>query len=194
VVTIEGANVAGDLAILGGDGSEAVSLTNVRAVASLAVDAGGGNDSVRIQTASTDGQAQILGGWGGDYIAIGVVRGGADLQIDAGAGFDLISITYSSIVGTVSVSSGSESDQVTISVVGGRNLWLDAAAGFDAVRIEYSAFDTLFAQLGAENDSLTVRGSLIRVAALLDGGVGGDLFAGAGNLIKGISLRNFEAK
>jgi hypothetical protein len=193
-LTVEGANVEGDLVVRGGDGSEAVSLTNVRVAASLSIDANAGNDSLRMQTASVDGQARILGGDGSDYIAIGVVRGGANFQIDAGAGYDLINFAYSSILGTISVSGGSESDQITFTVVGGKNLWLDASAGYDAVKIEYSAFDTLYAQLGAESDLLTIRGSLIRVAALLDGGPGGDLFTGSGNLLTGLSLRNIEAR
>jgi hypothetical protein len=193
-LTVEGANVEGNLVVTGGDGGEAVSLTNVRVATSLSINAKGGNDSLRMQTASVDGQARILGGDGGDYIAIGVVRGGANFQIDAGAGYDLINFAYSSILGTISVSAGSESDQITFTVVGGKNLWLDASAGFDAVKIEYSAFDTLYAQLGAEADSLAIRGSLIRIAALLDGGTGGDLFTGSGNLLKGLSLRNIEAR
>jgi hypothetical protein len=191
-LTVEGANLAGDLVVSGGDGVESVNLTNVRVVSSLLIDVKGGNDAVRMQTASVLGQAMILGGAGGDYISLGVVRGNANFQIDAGAGYDLVNFAYSSIGGTVSVSAGSESDQVTLTVVGVKNLWLNAAAGFDAVKIEYSAFDTLYAQLGDANDSLTLRGSLVRIAALLDGGAGGDLFTGSGNLLKGLSRRNFE--
>jgi hypothetical protein len=193
-LTVEGANLVGNLAVSGGDGIEGVYLTNVRVGTSLLIDVKGGNDAVRMQTASVLAQAQILGGAGGDYINISVVRGDANFQVDAGAGYDLINFAYSSIGGTVSVSGGSESDQVTLTVVGGRNLWLNAAAGFDAVKIEYSAFDTLYAQLGDANDSLTVRGSLTRVAALIDGGAGGDLFTGSGNLLKGLSLRNVEGR
>jgi hypothetical protein len=193
VLTVEGANLAGDLVVVGGDGVESVNLTNVRVGTSLSIDLKGGNDAVRMQTASVLAQAQIVGGAGGDYISIGVVRGHANFLIDAGAGYDLINFAYSAIGGTVSVSAGSESDLVTLTTVGGRNLWLNAAAGFDAVKIEYSAFDTLYAQLGDANDSLTLRGSLVRIAALIDGGAGGDLFTGSGNLLKGLSLRNFEA-
>jgi hypothetical protein len=193
-LTLEGANVGSNLIVRGGDGVEAVNITNTRAVASLSIDVKGGNDSIRVQTASVNGPAQILGGSGGDYISIGVVRAAGNFQIDAGAGYDLVNFAYSSILGTVSVSAGSESDQITVSVVGGRNLWINASTGFDAVKIEYSAFDTLYAQLGAEADSLTVRGSLIRVAALLDGGAGGDLFTGSGNLLGGLSMQNIEAK
>jgi hypothetical protein len=193
-LTVDGANVVGDLMITGGNGVESVGLVNVRAVASLLIDGKGGNDSLRLKTATVVGPAQILGGSGNDYIFISVVRGGASFQINAGAGYDLINFSYSSITGTVSVSAGSESDQVTITTVGARNFWLDASSGFDAVKFEYSAFDTLYAQLGADADALTIRGSLIRIAALLDGGSGGDLFTGSGNLLSGLSVRNFEAR
>jgi hypothetical protein len=193
-LTIDGANVVGDLTITGGDGVDSVGLTGVRAVGSLTIDAKGGNDSLRLKTSSVVGQAQIFGGGGSDYMFISVVRGGASFQIDAGAGYDLINFAYSAISGTASVSAGSESDQITVTTVAARNLWLNAATGFDAVKIEYSAFDTLYAQLGTEADALTIRGSLVRIAALLDGGDGGDLFKSSGNLLSGLSVRNIEAR
>jgi hypothetical protein len=193
-ITVDGVNIAGDLVVRGGDSGESVALTNVRAANSISVDTGGGNDSVRVQTGSTEGQAVIFGGAGGDYVSISNFRAGGNLQVDAAAGFDRISITYCVAGTTLSVRSGPDSDQITISVVSARNLWLDSSAGYDAVVIEYSAFDTLFAQLGSEPDSLVLRANRIRIAALLDGGNGHDLFAGAGNLLIGLSLRNIEAR
>jgi hypothetical protein len=147
-----------------------------------------------MRTSSDVGPAAILSGAGNDYVYLSVVRGGASFQINAGAGYDLIYFAYSSVAGTVSLSAGSESDQVTVTVVGARNFWLDASAGYDAVTFEYSAFDTLYAQLGADADALTIRGSLVRIAALLDGGAGGDLFKSSGNLLSGLSVRNIEAR
>jgi hypothetical protein len=193
-LTVDGANVVGDLNITGNNGVDSVGLTNVRAVGSLTIDAKGGNDSLRMRTSSVVGPAAILSGAGNDYVYLSVVRGGASFQINSGAGYDLIYFAYSSVAGTVSLSAGSESDQVTVTVVGARNFWLDASAGYDAVTFEYSAFDTLYAQLGADADALTIRGSLVRIAALLDGGTGGDLFKSSGNLLSGLSVQNIEAR
>jgi hypothetical protein len=192
-VAIDSANIAHNLIINGGDANNNINLTNVRAASSFTIDAGGGNDTIRVQSASADGDVQIFGGNGGDYVSVNNFRAANNFQVDTAEGYDYISLAYCGIGRTVSVRSGSESDQIVVSAVSAQNLWLDSAAGYDGVRIEYSAFYTLFAQLGADSDSLTLRANRVRIATALDGGGGHDLLTGGGNLLTGLNRRNFEA-
>ena len=115
-----------------------------------------------------------------------------NLQLDSNDGYDNLNVTYCSIGRTVSIRSGSESDAIVVSVVSAQNLYLDSGAGSDGVRVEYSAFYTLFAQLGTESDSFTLRANRIRIATAVDGGGGYDVLAGVGNLLTGLDRRGFE--
>ena len=71
---------------------------------------------------------------------------------------------------------------------------IDTGAGEDEVDVEASAFDRFFAQLGDDNDRLTVRANLVRLETALNGGAGAaDRLLNEGNDFRGaFSTSGFE--
>jgi hypothetical protein len=165
-------------------GSDRVDFTNSHAAGTALIDMAGGDNVVMVQGRTKfDKGLNINTGDGKDGVQIlgvpakdgkppidVIIQGG--MQINLGGGDDKANLAGLWVPGVVSVNAGAGADDVNFTHVGAR--------------------DSLFADLGADNDKLTVANNYSK-SAQFHGGDGADLYTDAGgNQFAALTMDGFE--
>ncbi len=155
---------------------------------------GDGNDSLEVFGSSASGDVIYSGDAGNNTFAVDTNFFDATHVIRGLEGNDTVLLRAGLGTEITSIETGGGSDRVTIRNQTTNHLSVDTGAGEDEVDVQASAFDRFFAQLGDDNDRLTVRGNLVRLGTALDGGTGAadSLFDQGNDFRGGFSKSGFE--
>lgn len=165
------------LRIDAGDGDDVIRLDGVRVRGSVRIDAGSGDDRVLFRTARVTGHTAIDLGDGRDDVTFRAATLQHDLVLDGGAGDDTVTFSLAHLRRGVRV----EDDQGATHLRIGRSTF-DRTAAFatgasaDRVAIDGSTFKQAATLTTSDGDDHTrIRGTIFRQPAAIDDGAGDDV-------------------
>jgi hypothetical protein len=167
-----GTSAAGNAVWSGGAGHDLVHVIYGFVVGSWTIDMGDGSDMLDVFGSAVSGNVQALGRAGSDSMRIDTNFFDANVLIDGGSDSDFIFLGNGTGTDSATISGGDGADLITVQNQTASVLQMNTGAGTDAIEVRSSALDRFFAQLGDDNDSLTIRGNLSRLETSLDGGTG----------------------
>jgi cyclophilin family peptidyl-prolyl cis-trans isomerase len=190
-----GSSSRGSMTIRTGDGDDEIDISLAFIVGATEVDAGAGNDAVRLTSSAISGKTSLRGGDGHDSLT---ADGGyflSSIVLDGGLGADSMRLMNSIAMGSASLAGGSGHDVGELANFSVPHLNVSQGGGQDAVTMRGSALHSFFADLGEDNDALTLESNSIFGAASVSGGAGAsDLLADRGNLFgAGLLQQLFES-
>jgi VCBS repeat-containing protein len=186
---------AGGLAFWTGDGgNDTVSVIYGFIVGSWSVQLGEGTDTLEVFGSAASGDVIFSGDGGDDTLAVDTNFFDASHVILGLGGNDTVFLANGLGTEVTVIDTGDGDDDVTINNQTTNHLIVETGAGADDVDARASAFDQVFADLGDDNDLLTVHGNLVRFLTDLDGGAGdADRLVDLGNSFQGsLNVRGFE--
>jgi hypothetical protein len=178
-----GSSSRGSMTIRTGDGDDEIDISQAFIVGATEVDAGAGNDSVRLASSAISGKTTLRGGDGNDSLT---ADGGyflSTLVLDGALGADNLRILNSIAMGSASLAGGAGHDVGEVANLSVPHFNVSQGSGQDAVTMRGSALHSFFADLGDDNDALTLESNSIFGATSASGGAGAsDLLADRGNV------------
>jgi hypothetical protein len=190
-----GSSSLGSTTIRTGDGDDEITISLAFIVGTTEVDAGAGNDAVSLDASAVSGNTSIVGGDGHDQLTIDASYFVAAISLDGGLGADNVQLTASIAMGSASLAGGDGHDVSEIADSSVPHVTVNQGAGQDAVTVRGSLFDSFFADLGDDNDALTLESNSMFGGANVEGGAGeSDLLTESGNLFgAGLVHQLFES-
>ena len=186
-----GTSARGNVSWSGGAGHDFVHVIYGFIIGSWTIDLGEGSDMLDVFGSAVSGNVQAFGRAGSDSLRIDTNFFDAALLIDGNGDGDFIFLANGLGTEVATIEGGDGADLITVQNQTAGVLQVNTGAGNDAVEVRSSAFDRFFAQLGDDNDTLTVRGNLSRFETVLDGGNGAfDRFLDLGNSFFGAFVKN----
>jgi hypothetical protein len=189
-----GTSSAGATTLVGGDGDDTISAVVCYIVGPLKLDAGAGNDTAALIRSAVIGQTSFLGGDGFDHLVAGLCHFSTTVLFDGGMGSDYVVVAGSIVSQSADIQGQDGGDSVEIGNVIAKVLTINTGAGTDKCHVRASLFEQLFADLGDDDDDLTLQWNIIHGLAEVDGGLGlSDRLTDPGNIFSGIyRKRRFE--
>jgi hypothetical protein len=191
-VFLEQVFVASDLVINTGAGGDDVDLRRSTIAKFIGVDSGADIDHLFLFGVSTT-TASLQTGTGSAAIDLEFFYASHDLGILAADGATDILLWRSRVDGTAYIIGGHSNDYVKTEDSALAGMQIYTGAGGDRVDITGSILDSLFADLGADNDWLLMTYTAVNDQATLIGSTGFDLFSRQGNVFRRLLLGSFEA-
>ncbi len=190
-----GSSSIGATTIRTGDGDDSIQISLAYIVGATQLDAGAGNDAVSLGNSAISGATSIVGGGGFDRLTVDGAYFVQTLVIDGGIDSDDVQFRNSIVMASASLAGGDGADLAAIANVSVPIFSVTQGAGQDSVTLSGSVLDRFFADLGDDNDALTLESNQIYGLAELTGGAGtSDLFTDRGNLFAGAFAQTlFEA-
>jgi hypothetical protein len=177
----------GATTLLGGDGDDSIRVAYSVIVGYWAIDGGNGNDWISVRTSASSGGAAILGGLGYDLLQSEINYIVASLTIDGGMDADHLMLNNSILLHSATITGGDGHDRIETVNNTARSLSLSGGAGLDSIDVRSSSLEQLFADLGDDNDALTLQWNVVHGLAQVDGGLGlSDQLLDPGNLFGGV--------
>ncbi len=194
LVFVIGTSSAGAAKVIGGIGDDVIDISYSFIIGSWTIDAGAGNDSVRLRTSAAIAETGIAGGDENDHLAIDACYFVGGLSMNGGTGSDRIELRNSIGLSHANMLGSDGHDLVDVTNVMVNSLRVEGAAGNDTVVMRASLLAQLFADLGDHDDALMLENNIVHGTAELHGGLGmGDWLTDRGNLLRGaIRKRTFE--
>jgi len=199
-------NFRGNIEVKLGGGNDRFQLSGVedRVFRKVDVNMGSGDwESVNLAFAHFSGSVNINSlGRLGNSVTVGNGSVAGDLKIETGLGNDWVALS-STVGGNLTLNTNGGHDQVNVGPtvgggdiqrlrIGGR-LMVDTGDGRDQVNLDRLNVDTLFANLGSDDDTFQATSVSVKGTVSVDGGSGRDRFAtprSSVNVLRG--LRSFE--
>jgi hypothetical protein len=190
-----GTSSLGSTTIRTGDGDDEINISMAFIVGATAIDAGAGNDAVSLDVSAISGNTSISGGDGNDKLMVETTYFLAAIALNGGAGADNVQLTSSIAMGSASIIGGNGHDVGAIANFSVPHLNVTLGDGQDSLTMRGSVLDSFFADLGAENDALTIESNSFFGATSVSGGAGGsDLLADKSNFFGAALLQQlFES-
>jgi hypothetical protein len=130
-------------------------------VQSWAILLGDGEDSLNVFGSAASGDVIFSGEADDDTLTVDTNFFDATYVILGLAGNDTVDLRAGLGTEYTAIATGDGNDRVTVRNQTTNRLVIDDGAGDDDVDVQASAFDQFFAQLGRNNDRLTVRANLV---------------------------------
>jgi hypothetical protein len=190
-----GSSSIGATTIRTGDGDDSILVGMTYIVGGMEVDAGLGNDAVSLTNSAISGATSIVGGGGLDRLIVDGAYFVQTLAMNGGTDSDDVQFRNSIVLGSASLAGGDGADLADVANVSVPIFSVTQGAGQDSVTLRGSVLERLFADLGDDNDSLTLESNQVYGLAELTGGAGtSDLFTNRSNLFAGALAQTlFEA-
>jgi hypothetical protein len=180
-----GASSGGTTTILGGGGADKIRASYSFIVGSWQINGGGGNDLIDVRTSACNGAVTVNGDAGADSLIVDTNYFVSTLVISGGADADRLELRNSLGLVAATLDGSTGNDTAVVSNLTAGRLTLNLGAQNDTVDIRSSLLDDLFASLGEHDDSITLYGNLVRRGTTLDGGLNIDTFIDLGNRFMG---------
>jgi hypothetical protein len=178
-----GSSSIGSTTIRTGDGDDEINISLAFIVGATEIDGGAGNDAIRMESSAISGNTSIIGGDGHDGLVVDTTYLLGAIVLSGGLGADIAELTNSIAMRSSSLVGGDGHDVGEISNVSAPLLSVSQGAGQDAVTLRGSVLDSFFADLGDDNDALTLESNAMYGAANVSGGAGAsDLLSDRANL------------
>jgi hypothetical protein len=188
-----GTSSASVATFLGEDGADSIMLTYSFIGGRLVVDGGADKDKIDVRMSAANGDVSFNGGSGADSLICDTNYFVASLFMGGGGDADLLELRNSLGIVAATLDGGAGNDTAAVSNLTAGRLALTTGSQSDILDVRSSMLDALFADLGPQDDRLTLYGNLVRGQTNLDGGAGGDAFFDLGNgFLGGIRRLAFE--
>ena len=180
--------------VVSGDGDDRIEMSYSFILGGWSIDAGEGNDAVTLRTSSALLAGYMLGGSGNDHLVTDTCFMPAAISVNGQSGSDWIEFRNSIGLIQTGILGADGHDLIEVTNVSVHTLRIESGTGTDTVVLRASLLAQLFADLGDQDDALTVESNIIHGPAELHGGLGmGDWLNDRGNLFRGaIRKRTFE--
>jgi hypothetical protein len=190
-----GTSSGGATTIVGGDGDDRIEALVCYIAGPLTLDGGDGNDTAVLNRSAVTGQSSFLGGDGFDHLVAGICYFATTVRFDGGVGSDYLVLVGSIITQSAGIQGQEGADSVEIANVIAKVVTIDTGEGTDIGHLRASLFEHLFADLGDDDDVITLQWNIVHGVAEVDGGLGlSDRLSDQGNLFYGpYRKRRFEA-
>jgi hypothetical protein len=177
-----GSSSRGSTTIRTGDGDDEINISMAFVVGTTAIDAGTGNDVVSLDVSALSGNTSIVGGDGNDKLTVDTTYFVAAVVLNGGSGADHMQLTSTIAMGSASLVGENGHDLGEIANLSVPHLNVSQGDGQDTLTMRGSLLDSFFADLGAENDALSIESNSFFGATNASGGAGGsDLLADKSN-------------
>jgi hypothetical protein len=180
-----GTSSGGRTTILGEAGADQLLITYAFVVGQWQLNGGADNDTVNVRYSASNGQVSLLGEAGVDSLIADANYVVATLSIIGGDDVDRLELRNSLGITTATLDGGNGNDTGVVSNLVAQRLYIYLGAQNDSLDIRSSLLDELFASLGNQDDSITLYGNLVRRGGTADGGSGADVLFDLGNTIFG---------